>query len=148
MIKRLAHLCFKTNRFVEMAAFYRDTMGLPEQFTMDLPDGTVFGRYFALGNQTFLEIFDDAGSSKMWGNGSVVQRQAAPTGFYQHFCLEVGSEKGGIDALRTALIAKGVDVGPVKTGMDGSRQCWLKDPDGNSIELMEYTPQSKQLKAL
>jgi hypothetical protein len=28
--------------------------------------------------------------------------------------------------------------------MDGSRQCWIKDPDGNSIELMEYTSNSLQ----
>ena len=31
-----------------------------------------------------------------------------------------------------------------KTGNDRSRQAWVKDPDGNLIELQEYTPQSRQ----
>jgi len=29
--------------------------------------------------------------------------------------------------------------------MDGSLQAWIKDPDGNDIELMEYTRDSLQL---
>ena len=38
-----------------------------------------------------------------------------------------------------------VTVTPLKTGMDHSQQAWVKDPDGNDIELMEYTRESKQL---
>jgi hypothetical protein len=29
-------------------------------------------------------------------------------------------------------------------GVDNSRQAWIKDPDGNDIELMEYTDRSLQ----
>lgn len=31
-----------------------------------------------------------------------------------------------------------------KTGNDRSLQSWIKDPDGNLIELQEYTPESGQ----
>jgi lactoylglutathione lyase len=61
--------------------------------------------------------------------------------FYQHFCLEIE----GIDAFRDRLMARGVAVTEIAVGMDGSKQCWIKDPDGNSIELMEYTPVSLQI---
>jgi hypothetical protein len=32
-----------------------------------------------------------------------------------------------------------------KSGLDFSVQAWIKDPDGNEIELMEYTGRSLQL---
>jgi hypothetical protein len=45
------------------------------------------------------------------------------------------------------LEAKGLLVTKITMGMDNSKQCWVKDPDGNDIELMEYTPESYQLRA-
>ncbi len=36
-------------------------------------------------------------------------------------------------------------MGEIRTGLDGSFQAWLADPDGNRIELMEYTHRSAQL---
>jgi catechol 2,3-dioxygenase-like lactoylglutathione lyase family enzyme len=139
MILRLAHICFRTRRFAEMSAFYGDILGLKQQFTLDLPDGTVFGRYFALGGTSFLELFDDEGAGKMWGHAQPERRQHADS-CYQHFCLQVE----GIEALREKLLPKLPAITAVALGMDGSKQCWIKDPDGNDIELMEYTPQSKQ----
>jgi hypothetical protein len=47
--------------------------------------------------------------------------------------------------LRENLIARGIAVTEIAVGMDGSKQCWIKDPDSNSIELMEYTPSSLQI---
>jgi hypothetical protein len=32
--------------------------------------------------------------------------------------------------------------------MDNSMQAWIKDPDGNDIELMEYTPTSFQTRGV
>ncbi len=140
MIKQLAHLCLKTNRFQEAISFYRDTLGLPVKFTLDLPGGEPFGYYFDLGGTSFLELFDQAGAAKTWGGG---ERTLKPheDQFYHHFCLQVE----GLEETRGALVKKGLAVTPISLGMDGSRQCWIKDPDGNDIELMEYTPQSMQL---
>ena len=41
--------------------------------------------------------------------------------------------------------ARGVSVGELREGLDGPLQAWLSDPDGNRIELMEYTHRSAQL---
>ena len=141
MITRLGHLCLKTAQFDTTVAFYRDVIGLPVKFTFINKDGALFGAYFDLGNMTFLEIFDQKGANRQWGGGNDPLKANNNT-FYQHFCLEVQ----GIEAYREKLVAQGVAVTDVIVGMDGSKQAWIRDPDGNSIELMEYTAASMQLK--
>ena len=42
-------------------------------------------------------------------------------------------------------MAQGVAVRSVSVGMDHSKQAWVNDPDGNTIELMKYTPKRMQL---
>lgn len=140
MIRRLAHLCLTTHDLDRLIRFYRDQLGLAVKFRFAAADGSIFGAYVAMGDTTFVEFFDQAGASKQWGDGSASGPLTAGNR-YGHFCLEVT----GLPALREHLIAGGVDVGPIHTGMDGSFQAWLADPDGNRIELMEYTHASAQL---
>lgn len=47
--------------------------------------------------------------------------------------------------LRQTLLARGVGVGEISIGYDRSLQMWTADPDGNRVELMEYTHRSQQL---
>jgi catechol 2,3-dioxygenase-like lactoylglutathione lyase family enzyme len=140
MIKRLAHLCFKTDQIDRMIRFYRDVLGLQLKFTMTGADRVDFGYYFACGECSFLELFDQRGAVRQWG-GEVVKLKSPPDSQYQHFCLEIE----GLETLRENLLGRGVAVTAIAVGMDGSKQCWIKDPDGNSIELMEYTPKSLQI---
>ncbi len=140
MIKQLAHLCFYTNQLDRMVAFYRDVLGCPVKFTMRDKEGFEFGYYMTTGRTTFIEIFDQARAIKQWG-GNLVPLQSHDGDRYRHFSFEVT----GLEAYCEQLRAKGVEVTPVKMEMDHSKQAWLKDPDGNAIELMEYTPQSLQV---
>lgn len=140
MIIRLAHLCFYTDRIEEMLQFYRDVLGLPVQFVMERSDGSPFGWYFNLGETTFLEIFDREGAIAEWG-GEAAKLEQVEFVNYRHFCIQVTN----IEEMRSALIEKGLDVTDIAVGLDHSKQCWIKDPDGNSIELMEYTERSLQL---
>ncbi len=141
MIQRLAHVCFKTDHLDRMIHFYRDLLGLRVKFTLNDDHGAAFGYYFACGGRTFIELFDQQGAVRQWG-GAVVDLTTPPDATYQHFCLEVK----GLAAFRRRLAARGLAVTAIITGMDGSRQCWIKDPDGNAIELMEYTAQSLQVR--
>jgi len=139
MIRQLAHVCLYTDRLEEMRRFYGDTLGLRFAFPLNDGMGKTFGIYFDAGNSSFIEIFDRKGAQAMWGGSDArIERGTA----FRHMCFEVT----GLDALRTALRAKGVDVSEPKVGMDLSRQAWAKDPDGNPIELMEYTASSAQLR--
>lgn len=61
---------------------------------------------------------------------------------YQHICLEVA----GIHAAWDAVTANGIRPDKkIVLGCDGAYQFWLTDPDGNRLELMQYTPEAKQL---
>ena len=140
MIKKLAHLCLFTDQLDNMIAFYRDVMGFPVKFTMKNDDGFDFGYYFASGDMTFIYILDQKGAVKQWGGAVGPIRQNSDT-HMRHFCFEVD----GIEALVAELEGKGIKVRPLKVGMDHSKQAWIKDPDGNDIELMEYTAKSLQL---
>jgi lactoylglutathione lyase len=139
MIRQLAHLCFHTDRIDQMVAYYQQVLGLPVKFTLTGDDGQALGYYFDCGQSTFIEIFDQARAIRQWGGHL---EPLAPGNRYQHFCLEIT----GLEAFKATLENRGLSVSPITLGMDGSRQAWITDPDGNAIELMEYTPQSRQLR--
>jgi len=141
LVTRLAHLCLKTDRLNEMIVFYRDVLGLPIKFDLKNDAGVSFGYYFDLGNRTFLEIFDHQLAAKQWNHpADPLERPKAM--HYAHFCLE----SPDLEKLKVALLAKGLKTTDIKTGMDGSLQMWTGDPDGNAIEIMQYTPNSLQTK--
>ena len=142
MIRRLAHLCFTTNNLERIIAFYRDGLGLEVKFRFNTADDTLFGAYISAGDTTFIEFFDQELAARQWGNGTGPSPLTSGTR-YGHFCFEVT----GLPALRETLIARGVEVGPISTGLDDSYQAWLADPDGSRIELMEYTHTSAQIAA-
>lgn len=139
MIRQLAHVCFFTDQLDAMVAFYRDALGFPIKFTLHTDDGELMGYYFATGNSTFIEVFDQRLAVKQWG-GQV--QTLTPGSQYKHFCLEVT----GIAEVKAMLEGRGVTVSAVTLGMDHSLQAWIADPDGNAIELMEYTHASLQLR--
>ena len=138
MIRQLAHLNFVTNDLLRIIDFYVNKLGMQVKFTLNNQQGQAFGYYFGCGNTTFLEFFDQAMAVEMWG-GKVEPLNIGTR--YRHFCLEVTA----LDEFCEKLKSKGVQVSPITLGMDNSRQAWITDPDGNSIELMEYGASSLQL---
>ena len=139
MIKQLAHVCLFTDQLDAMIAFYREVLGFPVKFTMKNDDGFAFGYYFACGDRTFVEIFDQRGAAKQWG-GKPGEIRASRDARLRHFCFEVDN----LESVVAQLTSRGVTVRPISVGMDHSKQAWIKDPDGNDIELMEYTARSLQ----
>lgn len=138
MIRQLAHLNFVTDDLANIVDFYVNKLGMQVKFTLDTKDGIPFGYYLDCGNATFLEFFDQTLAAKEWGGSISTLEQGTQ---YKHFCLEVV----GLDEYCIGLKKKGVRVTEITIGMDHSRQVWISDPDGNNIELMEYSPNSLQL---
>lgn len=141
MIRQLAHLNFVTNDLPRIVDFYVNKLGLQVKFTLNNQRAEPFGYYFGCGNTTFIEFFDQRMAAEVWG-GQAAELTAGTR--YKHFCLEVT----GLDAFCQTLQSKGVEVSAISLGMDNSRQAWVRDPDGNEIELMEYGPASSQLTGL
>ncbi|MGQ9609034.1 MAG: VOC family protein [bacterium] len=128
MIRGLAHVCFSVSNLDESIAFYKDKLGFLPVFDFINENGRRFGIYLHIGERNFIELFE--------GNP---EKSVKPQS-YQHFCLEVDDIESAVKSLRS----KGVEVTEIKMGSDNSWQAWLSDPDGNRIELHQYTPESKQ----
>ena len=128
MVKNLAHICFTVRDLETSLSFYRDILGLRQAFDFLNEKGERFGVYLHAGGRSFIELFQ---------NG--IDSQAAKRSF-SHFCLEVED----IHLMTACLQAHNIEVSKPVMGADNSLQAWLSDPDGNQIELHEYTPASKQ----
>ncbi|MHC4716510.1 MAG: VOC family protein [Planctomycetota bacterium] len=128
MITGLAHVCFTVSDLDEAEAFYRDMLGFAHAFDFLDDRGARNGVYLHVGGRGFLELFTGELAGRAQGQS------------YRHLCLEVDD----IEAAVADLAARGVEVTEVKLGSDNSYQAWLTDPDGNRIELHQYTPDSKQ----
>ena len=128
MLIGFAHICFIVSDLERSEKFYKDCLGFKAAFDFTDEKRGKFGAYLHINNRCFLEIF----------KGDVKARAEGQT--YSHFCLEVED----INAMVRELRAKGITMTDVKLGSDQSYQSWFADPDGNRIELHEYTANSKQ----
>ena len=128
MIKGLAHVCFTASDLAASEAFYRDKLGLKAAFDFFNDDGRRTGVYLHAGGRNFIELFQGDLSDRAEGQA------------FRHFCLEVDDIQAAVRELRS----RGVETTEPKLGADNSWQAWLSDPDGNRIELHQYTPQSRQ----
>ncbi len=138
MIRQLAHNCFFSDKVEEMKYFYGTILGLKIKFTLKNKAGIEFGYYFECGNGTFIELFDKVKANEEWGGDNTPLQHGT---HFRHFCLEVV----GLEDFKAEIEAKNWNISVISIGKDFSRQAWISDPDGNLIELMEYTKQSSQL---
>ena len=128
MITGIAHSCYTVRNLDAAIAFYCDKLGLKRAFDFINDKGERFGVYIHAGHRTFIELF--TGELGLPAKGQS----------YRHLCLEVDDLAATVADLRS----RGVQVSDPKLGADNSWQAWLQDPDGNRIELHQYTPESKQ----
>lgn len=164
-VKHLAHLAFKVSDMEKALAFYCDGLGFQQAFTLnydvlceqlkeDLANGTApedLGAeelrffetvkdkpwlvYLQIAERQFLELYYTYQNEPLCGDLS--QKCG-----YQHFCLEVDD----IEAAWQHAIGHGITpVSGVLSGPDRSRQFFVVDPDGNQVEIIQYTPESYQI---
>jgi catechol 2,3-dioxygenase-like lactoylglutathione lyase family enzyme len=129
MITGFAHICFIVKDLDESTRFYKDKLGFSQAFDFIDDKGKRFGTYLHIGGRQFFEMFI--------GEPTAPKEKSS----YAHMCLEVDDINATVKDLR----GKGLEVSDPKMGSDNSWQAWLKDPDGNAIELHHYTPKSKQM---
>jgi catechol 2,3-dioxygenase-like lactoylglutathione lyase family enzyme len=132
MITGMAHACFTVANLERALGFYRDGLGLKPAFDFVDENGRRYGIYLYLGQRNFIELFE----------GQLELPAAGQS--YRHICLEVDN----IEATVAMLRERGIEASPTKLGKDHSYQAWITDPDGNRIELHQYTPESWQAPSL
>jgi glyoxylase I family protein len=127
MIKQLAHINIGAFDLASSENFYCNVLDMTKTFEF-IKNGELYGFYAGFGNNTFIEVFIETRSI-----------EDRPT-MMRHLCLEVED----IDTAIANIRAKGWAVTNKKFGGDNSWQCWITDPSGVPIELMQYTKESSQ----
>jgi lactoylglutathione lyase len=130
MITDLGHPAFRVRDVDETLRFY-GLLGLNEAFRLHDDDGNLLLVYLHVAGDRFIEVFPG-------GEG------AADGGSFEHVCLVTDDLEADVGRLRT----HGVEIfrGPL-VGLDGNSQAWVRDPDGNQIELMQLVEDSPQREA-
>lgn len=135
-ITGVGHVAIKVTDLDRSLDFYVNKLGFPEMLRLFKDDGSPWLVYLRITDDQYLEVFPGAINDRAPGwdaNGM------------NHMCLTVDD----IDAVLAQVAAAGLELLlPLKTALDGNRQAWLEDPDGNRIELMEMARDSLQYAAI
>lgn len=135
MITDLGHPAFAVYDIERSLAFYAK-LGIRESFRLNHDDGSLMLAYLHVGGDRFIEIFPH-------GPNPNAQREQS----FKHLCLLTDDLHGMVEHLRREAVA--IEQEP-KVGLDHNWQAWIRDPDGNAIELMqlvEHSPQRKIARA-
>jgi lactoylglutathione lyase len=135
-ITGIGHVAIKVKDLDRSLDYYVNKFGFREMMRLSKEDGSVWLVYLRITDEQYLEVFPGAENDRAPGwdaNG------------LNHVCLTVDN----IDPVLAQVKAAGLSLlMPLKTAVDGNRQAWLEDPDGNRIELMEMAPDSLQYNAI
>ena len=129
MITDFGHTAFAVHDVDAALAFYAK-LGLNESFRLNHADGSLMLVYLHIGGDRFLELFP----------GGPEPDRDRPHSF-RHICLLTDDLLATVEQLRAQGIA--IEREP-KQGLDHNLQAWIRDPDGNAIELMQISDESPQ----
>jgi catechol 2,3-dioxygenase-like lactoylglutathione lyase family enzyme len=127
-ITGVAHMAVYVHDIAKARAFYHDFLGYEEPYHLDNPDGSLAMTFFKVNERQYIEVFPE--------------KEAATDRLY-HIALETDDAEG----LRRSLSSKGVKVPEqVAVGRIGNRNFNITDPDGHTVEMVQYMPESWTLR--
>jgi lactoylglutathione lyase len=132
MITDLGHTAFAAYDVKSTLGFYA-LLGVREAFRLHHDDGSLMLVYLHVAGDRFLEVFP---------GGPPPDPDLAQS--FMHLCLLTDDIHAVCEHLRIEGVA--LEREPV-VGLDGNWQAWVRDPDGNAIELMQLAVDSPQRKA-
>ncbi|SHF76288.1 lactoylglutathione lyase [Kaistia soli DSM 19436] len=134
----IAHVALKVKDLDRSLDFYVNKLGFEEMMRLDKPDGSpgVWLVYLRITDDQYLELFPDGEGDRAPGRDATA---------INHVCLGVDDIDQVIAALEKAGIPLTVQK---KMAADKNWQCWIDDPDGNRIEIMQLMPDCLQLEAI
>lgn len=134
-VTHIAHVAIRVADVERSLDFYINKLGFDELMRLDR-DGRLWLIYLRITDDQYLEVFPD-------GEGGPAP--SADKVGWNHLCLAVPD----IDRTIAELEGMGIPLYRPKTmGADGNWQCWIEDPDGHRIELMQMMPDGMQARAL
>jgi catechol 2,3-dioxygenase-like lactoylglutathione lyase family enzyme len=134
----LGHINLKVNDLEASIDFY-GKLGFPEFLRLTEEDGSPWIVYLRITDELYIELLPG-------GNGGRAGDQQA-TGL-NHLCLTTPDIEMTVAELGKAGVPLTSSFDPARRGVDRNRGCWIADPDGNRIEIMEMAAGCVQYEAL
>lgn len=138
-IESLGHVGLAVSDLQAAMHFYVDQLGFKEAFRLNRPEGTPVLVYLRVGSSnSFVELFP---GTKTPGS--------APLPQIYHLGLIVKDLQATLRALQARGYPLPADAfkQAAKLQVDNTHLYFIKDPDGNRVELSQMTPDSLELKS-
>ncbi len=117
----VAHIALKTNDLAAAREFYGKYLGYSEAFSISKPDGSLEVTYFKVNDHQYIEVFP--------GLASETEDRLSHIAF----------ETTNAEQLRAYLASRGVTVpAALRTLPDGNLSFTIKDPEGHTVEFVQY----------
>src|SRR5581483_11587451 len=124
----LSHVGFYVHDIAKSRAFYKDFLGFAEPYSVTNKDGALKLTFIKINDHQAIELFPEKepGSDRLY---------------------HIAFETDDAEAMRVYLQSKGVVV-PDKTskGRIGNLNYFVQDPDGHTVEMVQYAPGSWTLR--
>ncbi|MEJ1159429.1 VOC family protein [Prosthecomicrobium sp. N25] len=131
----ITHVAIRVKDIGPTLDFYVGKLGFEELMRIDR-DGRLWLLYLRITDTQYLEVFPEGVGDR------AAEREAVG---YNHMCLEVPDIEQSVRELEAAGVPL---IRPKVLGADGNWQCWIEDPDGHRIELMQMMPDAMQARAI
>ncbi len=120
----VAHYSIFVSDLAKARAFYEDFLGYEEAFTLPKADGTVQVAFVKINDHQYVELFNEPNK----GEGQL---------------NHLGLYTDDVERMRQYLASRGVKVpDQVILNRIGNKKIPVVDPDGHTVEIVEYLPDS------
>jgi catechol 2,3-dioxygenase-like lactoylglutathione lyase family enzyme len=122
----VAHIGLKTDDLAAARNFYGQMLGFQEPFTVDKPTGGLMLTYFKINDHQYIEVFPELKDPE--------------EDRLSHIAFETSDAR----QLRDYLASRGIKVpqGELRPALDGNLSFEVVDPDGHTVEFVQYLPGS------
>ena len=120
----IAHIAFFAHHYSASRSFYHDFLGFDEPYSLKNADGSPSMTFFKINDRQYIELSPEksSGSDRL-----------------NHYAIETTDA----EAMRQYLAARGVAVpDSVPKGKIGNLNFMIKDPEGHSVEIVQYPADS------
>ena len=130
MVKAFGHINIGVKDLDKAIDFYSKILGLDFAFQIKNEEGEIVVTYMSTPDGKFVELIH---AKKMPEDKKAFHNA--------HMCFEVDDLEAAMNFLKENNVEI---VGGPRQGRDKNHQCFITDPDGNRIELMQMHPESPQ----
>ena len=139
-VEYLGHVGIGVTDLGRALHFYCDQLGLTEAFRINRKDGTPSLVYLRINNNNFVELFPGAKEQGSLPRGATAIRHLGL------FVKDLQATLRAIKARGYPLPDDALEQAGIRR-VDGTLLYFVKDPDGNNVELSQILPDSLQAKS-